>query len=832
MRSGTLVRFASGRAMLGWAGILTCLVSLLARAAEPAPPAVEGQPLAANVQRLVTALDLLGAPLPAETRAALKKAGEARDSGSMQKTLDPHVFLILTLDAQGTVKVAPGKAGAQARLQQAGCVPVLLKVVNPAGIARALRISSPQSGPVYAGVAPLSMTRQGQTHLRENENVKGDKDRFLQLETCTSQPMTATLSGLEVEYAIALVHASVAGERQATIGFSVNPDDRGRGETRVRFDIRPAVPVQFSIRDSDGRPTTGRLIFKDRTGRVYPPQAKRLAPDLFFQQQIYRRHGDTVLLPPGELLLSYSRGPEYRTLQRKVAIPDRGEAALALRLERWINPADHGYYSGDHHVHAAGCAHYTSPSEGVLARDMFLQVQGEGLNVGCILTWGPCYQFQRQFFSPTIDRRSEPLCVLKYDVEVSGFGSQALGHVCLLNLQEQSYPGSDGIRGWPTWTTPVLRWAKKQGAVTGYAHSASGLAIVPREAARRLLAELDSDRDGRLSREEAGKGLLPERFAAIDTDRDGFLTEAELLTSLDRVADRLPNLAIPEMGGVGAQEIFVTVTEGLCDFISAMDTARIAEWNCWYHVLNSGFPLKASGETDFPCMSGTRVGQGRVYVQLGKVDRIDFAAWCEGLARGRSYVSDGYAHALAFAVNGKTAGQELALDRPGRVTVTARVAFASETPLEVPYGGVMPKGGTRLIGDTVNLHETRPDKIQNRKRRVEVVVNGKVAAAEDVPADDRIHEVTFTVLVERSSWIALRHFPQLHTNPVTVRVLGKPIRASRSSALWCAGCIEQLWRARSKAIAAGEREAARQAFQKAIQLYRTIAAECPEGIEE
>jgi hypothetical protein len=466
-----------------------------------------------------------------------------------------------------------------------------------------------------------------------------------------------------------------------------------------------------------------------------------------------------------------------------------------------------------------------------MPRDIFLQVKGEGLAVGCILTWGYCYQFQRQFFSPSVDELSEPFCVLKYDIEVSGFGSQALGHVCLLNLKDQSYPGSDGIKGWPTWTTPVLRWAKKQRAVTGYAHSATGLGINPRNAAQRLLAELDGDRDGRLGREEAARGLLPEAFAAIDTDKDGLLREAELIASLDRVADRLPNLAVPEMNGVGAQEIFVTVAQGLCDFISAMDTARIAEWNCWYHLLNCGFPLKVSGETDFPCMSGTRVGQGRVYVQLGKIDRLDFGAWCDGLAKGRSYVSDGYAHALEFTVNGKTPGDAVALEKPGTVTVKAKVAFASETPLGVAYGGTVPQGGPRLVGDTVNLHGPRPVEEGRRggKRRVEVVVNGKAVAAQEVPADDQVHELTFTVPVDRSSWVALRHFPQLHTNPVNVQVAGKPIRASRASALWCAGCIEQLWRSRSKAISAAEREEAQQTFQKAIELYRRIAAECPEG---
>jgi hypothetical protein len=297
------------------------------------------------------------------------------------------------------------------------------------------------------------------------------------------------------------------------------------------------------------------------------------------------------------------------------------------------------------------------------------------------------------------------------------------------------------------------------------------------------------------------------------------------------MADRLPNVAIPELNSVGAQEIFVTVAQGLCDFISAMDTARVAEWNCWYHLMNCGFPLKVSGETDFPCMSGTRVGQGRVYVQLGKVDHIDFRAWCEGLARGRSYISDGYAHALEFTVDGRPAGGEVALANPGMVTVKAKVAFASETPAGVPYGTVAPAGGNRLVGDTVDLHRprSRDESRRGGRRRLELVVNGRVAAYEEVPADDRPHDLTFTVPIDRSSWVAVRQFPQLHTNPVIVTVAGAPIRASRQSAQWCVGCIEQLWRVRGKAIAPAEREEAHRTFQDAIKIYRRIAAEAPAG---
>ena len=39
-----------------------------------------------------------------------------------------------------------------------------------------------------------------------------------------------------------------------------------------------------------------------------------------------------------------------------------------------------------------------------------------------------------------------------------------------------------------------------------------------------------------------------------------------------------------------------------------------------------------------------------------------------------------------------------------------------------------------------------------------------------VPADGKLHDMKFEVPIERSSWVALRQFPQLHTNPVNVIV--------------------------------------------------------------
>ena len=802
---------------------------------------VEGQPLAANLQRLIDALDYMGAPLAAELRASLEKAGQARDAAALQALIDPHVLLAVHINPEARVKAARGPAAAL--LQQGGYTPVLVKVVNESRGTQRLGIGSPQAGPVYAGMARLSSERMQQQHLRENENTERRTDRFLDVEMFTAPPMTPTLSGLDVEYVVALIYSSEAGRREATLTFDAGQgtQDLGfRAEVPVLFTARPAVAVTLRVRDHDGTPTTGRFQFIDKQGHVFPPQVKRLAPDLFFQKQIYRSDGETVLLPPGELTMWFGRGPEYRWIQRRVTIPAPGSTGgsasaanheIAVRLERWVDPQARGFYSGDHHIHAAGCGHYTSPTEGVDPAVMFRQVKGEGLNVGSVLTWGPGFDHQQQFFSPTADRHSETVNLMKYDIEVSGFGSQALGHVVLLNLKEQIYPGAKGSQGWPSWTLPVLRWARAQGGVVGYAHSASGLQIDAAAATTRLIDQFDRNTNRQLEAAESDAALLPEPFATVDANGDASITDAELRASHDRVDDQLPNLAIPELNSVGAQEIFVTAAHGAVDFISAMDTDRIAEWNAWYHLMNVGFPLKASGETDFPCMSGTRVGQGRSYVQLGRGGRVDYAEWCSRLARGRSYLSDGYAHALDFTVNDSTAGDEVRLTAPGQVTVRTTVAFSPETPLEPIYGGIIPVGGLRYVGGTVIMREEQSrDPLYARGRRlVEVVVNGRPVASREVPADGRAHTLEFSVPVGRSSWVGVRQFPQLHTNPVNVLVAGQPIRASRQSALWALACIDQLWRTRNRNIAPAERDAAEKAYEEARAIYRRLAADAPAG---
>src|SRR5205807_1164184 len=161
----------------------------------------------------------------------------------------------------------------------------LVKVQNYAGITPTLAIDSPNAG-------RLAGTPEGMVGRR-----------FLDVQRFDKQPMRPRLSGLELEYRILQLYAKEAGKREARLSFNVGQgtQDLGfRSDIDLLFITRPATKVTFRVLDSDDRPTTGPFLIRDTLGRVYPSQAKRLAPDFAFHPQIYRANGEFVLLPPGQ----------------------------------------------------------------------------------------------------------------------------------------------------------------------------------------------------------------------------------------------------------------------------------------------------------------------------------------------------------------------------------------------------------------------------------------------------------------------------------------------------------------------------------------------------
>ncbi|MGB6043503.1 MAG: CehA/McbA family metallohydrolase [Pirellulales bacterium] len=742
-------------------GLILLLGALLATTVEaeskvPQDSQVEVQPLLVQVGRLTEALESIGQPLDKASISLLAKAQKADDKEArqlVQQALDPYCLFAVTISPESRVKVQPGIA--EPLLVEKGWSQFLVKVQNQAGVTAALNVHSPQARKL-AGA--------------EQDDLR---DRWMEANLFRDRPLNPKLSGIELEYRILQLYSRDAGKRSAVFSFDVGQgtQDLGfRNDTTVTFDCRAAIPVTVHVLDENGEPTVAAFEIRDDGRRVYPAQSKRLAPDFFFQPQIYRRDRETIELPEGEFEVTITRGPEYLPQNVRWKI-DKESTAKMIKLQRWVDPAALGWWSGDHHIHAAGCAHYEKPTEGVHAPDMIRHCLGEDLKVGVNLTWGPCFDYQKQFFTGKDDLVSRHPYLLHYDVEVSGFGSHESGHLCLLRLKEQIPPGGESKHHWPKLCLNTLRWAKKQGAVCGPAHSGAGL--------------------------------------SVDTDE-------------------LPNYIVPPFNSIGANEYIADVTHTVegpdgsqvpaVDFISTVDTPYVWELNIWYHTLNCGYRTRISGETDFPCVYGERVGIGRSYAKVE--GKLNYGDWCEAIRNGAAYVSDGHSHLLDFQVNDVELGRqnELRLERPGEIEVSAKVAARlSDDPDEEIH--------KRPYDQKPYWHLERA-RLDDRNVKVELIVNGRPVEEQVVKADGALNDVLFNTEIDRSSWVAIRILPSSHTNPIFVVVDDKPVRASRRSAQWCIDGVSKCRKEKERFMDEDERDDFHQAYDHALTEYRRILGEC------
>lgn len=792
-------------------GMLVCLaVSTLSAQHESheqhSPAAVEAQPLLAQAIRLSEALTFLGSELSAEDKQRLqalqhKKPGKELVD-AVQQILDPYCLAIVGINPEARVKVSRGEA--PAKLTEGGWKSFLVKVHNDAHVTAQLEVESPNA------LAPMHAPSFNPRVKAEHMITPGQAaNRFLEMQVYRNRPLLPNLSGLGLEYAVVQIYSKEAGQREAEIGFNVGQgtQDIGfRNTINILFDISTSVKVKLKVRDEDGSPAMASFLITDGIERIrddsttnlfkidfhlaaarkeyqepnipktlkgiYPLPSRRVAaydeyPDFFFQPQIYRADGEHVMLPPGKYNVTYTRGPEYVAQTRELVVPSGSpEFQASFQLKRWINLAKLGWYSGDHHIHGAGCSHYDSPEEGVPPAHMWRQVLGEDLNVGASLAWGPSWYHQKTFFTGKDEPYSTGKNIMRNDVEVSGFPSSHAGHIVLLRLKEDDYPETSKIEDWPSWTLPVLKWAKLQGGVVGYAHS--------------------------------GWGLEP-----MEPTKD------------------FPNYVIPKMDGIGANEFIVTVTQNVIDFYSAGNTPAPWELNMWYHTLSAGFRTRISGETDFPCIYDERVGLARSYFKLD--GKLSYDNYVDALQKGRSYVTDGASHIVDFAVNGLEAGtrdSELSVKANQTVKVRAK-ATASLPEKQDESGKAIAK---RPMDEQPYWHIERARLGSSQKVRVELIVNGESVQAAEILADGKWKDLDFSLQLKESAWVALRIYPSAHTNPVFIKVDEKPIQRLRS-AQWCKAVVDQCWKMKAPAIRESEREAARLAYDEARRTYERLIQE-------
>ncbi len=430
-----------------------------------------------------------------------------------------------------------------------------------------------------------------------------------------------------------------------------------------------------------------------------------------------------------------------------------------------------GWYSGDHHVHAAGCAHYESPTEGVSPADMMRQILGEDLKVGCVLSWGPCWYAQKQYFEGKIHPLSTPDYLMRYDVEVSGFPSSHCGHLCLLRLKEDDYPGTTPDRG---------------------------------------VAELGpaGPEMGQVAR--GGRGLLALR---LGPDR--------------RRRTRSPRYEIPPFDGIGANEYIVDVVHDAVDFISTVDTPALWELNIWYHTLNCGYPNAASAARPIsPASTESGWGWGESYVKSDAGISSTTTRWADGLKQGRSYVTDGMSHLLDFQVGDVTAGRERqrAEARRSRVRSRCRRGWRPSSIEEITARGPRDPQPASRIRSRTGIWNGPGSGFPPRAGRGDRQRSGgsepadrgrRVVAGPGISGADQGVE-----LGGDSDSAVIAHKPGLRDGRTRSRCGPR-----KDSAAWCLKSVDQCWSQKVKGIRPDEQEAAEAAFEQARQTYRKILKE-------
>ncbi|MCE7073652.1 CehA/McbA family metallohydrolase [Dyadobacter sp. CY327] len=746
--------------------------------AQPQTTGVEPQPLLAQAMRLQEALKFSGNALAAEDAKKLNALGNKlltqETVAEIQKIFDPYCLNVVDINPEGRVKVLRGAA--KATLIQGGWTSFLVKIKNDAGITAKLQAESPNAQKPYHSPSFEPKVK------KEHEVTPGQvANRFADIQMYTKPPLQDNLTGLKLEYAIVQIYSKDAGQRDIEVAYNVGQgsQDLGfRNSTHILFNAKPAVKLKLNVKDVDGKPVMASFLITDgqahasgKFSGIYPLPSRRVAafdtyPDFFFQPQIYRADGEHVMLPAGKYQVSYTRGPEYIKQAKEIIVPENKDSiTVSFELIRWIQMTKLGWHSADHHIHAAGCSHYDSPTEGVDPKDMWRQALGEDLNMAANLAWGPSWYHQKTFFTGKDHPLSDKKNIMRNDVEVSGFPSSHSGHIVLLRIKEDDYPGTTLIEQWPSWTAPVLSWAKSQGGVVGYAHSGWGL-----------------------------QPLEP--------------------------TDKLPNYVVPKMDGIGANEYIVTVTNDLVDFFSAGDTPAPWELNMYYHTLNCGFRPRLSGETDFPCITDARVGQARSYFK--PVGPYNYDNYVAAIKSGRSYVSDGKSHIMDFSVNGKESGvgdSEVAIKINETINITANVA--AYLPEKQDAAGEAIAKTSIILMPYWDIERARIEK--SRKVRVELVVNGEAVDTTEINADGAVNNVKFSYKPAKSGWAAVRVFPSSHSNPIFIKVNNKPV-IEKKSAEWCLATLNQCWKMKEPNIRAEEKKAAEAAYEEARKKYQAIIA--------
>ncbi|MHC4402512.1 MAG: CehA/McbA family metallohydrolase [Planctomycetota bacterium] len=360
---------------------------------------------------------------------------------------------------------------------------------------------------------------------------------------------------------------------------------------------KPTVPLTGEVVDTfTHAPLAARVYVRSSDGRWY--FARSASPEgsaVEYRKQRYEQsvemhttlsaHPFVVDVPPGRCEVRVERGKEYVPVEKTVEVDEKG-ADVQLPLERWIDMAALGWYSGDTHVHRT-------------VEELHNLLLAEDLNVGLPLSYWvtTAYTPPGSGDKNTAEgARAEPVYVdpthviypinTEYEIFRVGDTRHTLGAVFALGHKAPFAEGVPPVR-------PIAEEARRQGALLDLdKHSWPwSLMLVP-------VMEVDLFE---LANNHVWRTEFGFRQWTIDT--------------------------LPDYMNVQRDEQGFTEW-GWIDF----------GFQTYYALLNCGFRMRPTAGT----ASGVHpvpLGFGRVYVHLP--DGFRYEKWMEGLAAGRSFVTTG-----------------------------------------------------------------------------------------------------------------------------------------------------------------------------------------------
>ena len=211
-------------------------------------------------------------------------------------------------------------------------------------------------------------------------------------------------------------------------------------------------------------------------------------------RQFYSNGLSSLRIPPGPATIKVYKGPEYLVSELTIEIPETGSISYEIKVNRWINMPEKGWYSADDHLHIARPSADLNPTVSKL-------MQAEDIHVANLLQMGKVEDFAiaEQYAHGSESYYQEADYILAAGQENPR--THFLGHTITLGAETTHFDADRYLIYRLIWEETI-----KEGAINGFAHAIfpygsflaphDGLAVVLPHNLLHFIEILQFDRQG------------------------------------------------------------------------------------------------------------------------------------------------------------------------------------------------------------------------------------------------------------------------------------------------------------------------------------------------